>query len=272
MRQTYLKNYVEDRKLRASLELLNWFILFKTANPESIPFAGIFLRLADRTLHHSSNVWSQFISDLKVPTDVLKQFPDDAVVWTQDLSSKYEIEAYLGAAKALFEKNLIGVNEPKQRNFLGRSFVAHPQVLQKLKGLFAAKKNEFFQEANRIRNHSYHVNSALKDHGIVALLKKVNNGYAVTLPNIYEDEQGASVDLAEIFISTHQSIESMIREVRDIFLEFFFQQGGCPSHGSYQGIQSQYGTMTVGLGPKGFEFSDFHETNETPRSLRSIVT
>jgi hypothetical protein len=263
MRQTYLKNYVEDRKLRASLDLLNWFILFKTANPESIPFAGIFLRLADRTLHHSSNVWSQFISDLNVPTDALKQFPDDAVIWTQDLSSKYEVEAYLGAAKALFEKNLIGVNQPKQQNFLGRSIAAHPLVLQKLEDLFAAKKNEFSQVANRIRNHSYHVNSALKDHGIVALLKKANNGYAVTLPNIYMDKDGIPVDLSDIFISTHLSIESMIREVRDILLGFFFQKNGCPSHGSHQGIRSQYGTMTVGLGPKGFEFSDFHETGES---------
>jgi len=259
MRQTYLKNYVENRKLRASLDLLNWFILFKTANPESIPFAGIFLRLADRTLHHSSNVWSQFISDLKVPTDALKQVPDDAVIWTQDLSSKYEIEAYLGAVKTLFEKNLVGVSEPDKQNFLGRSFATHPEVLQHLESLFTTKRNEFFQVANRIRNHSYHVNSALKDHGIVALLKKVNDGYAVTLPNIYEDKQGAPVDLAEVFISTHQSIESMIREVRDIFLEFFFQKDGCPSHGSYNGFQSQYGTMMVGLGPKGFEFSDFHE-------------
>lgn len=262
MRQTYLKNYVEDRKLRASLDLLNWFILFKTANPESIPFAGIFLRLADRTLHHSSNVWSQFISDLKVPADVLKQVPDDAFIWTQDLSSKYEIEAYLGAVKALFEKNLVGVNEPDKQNFLGRSFAAHPQILQRFEGLFATKKKEFFQVANRIRNHSYHVTSPLKDHGVVALLKKVNSGYAVTLPNIYEDEQGASVDLAEIFISTHESIEDLISNVRNMLLEFFFQKDGSPSHGSYQGIQSQYGTMTVGLGPKGFEFSDFHEIGE----------
>lgn len=265
MKRVYLQEYIEDRKLRASLELMTWVALFRTTRRETIPFAAIFIRLADRTLHHSSSVWSHFISDLNVPADALKQFPDDAFIQTQDLASKYEIEAYLGAAKALFEKNLVGVNEPDKQNLLGRSFAGHPQVLQRLERLLATKTNEFFQVANKIRNHSYHVNSQLKDHGVFALLKKVNDGYAVTLPNVYEDDQGNSVDLVEIFISTHKSVESLLHEVRDMLLEFFFQQDGPPSHGSYKGVRSPHGTMMVGLGPKGFEFSDFHEAEEPPR-------
>ena len=216
--------------------------------------------MADRTLYHSANVWSQFIADLNVPADLLKQVPADSFVHTQDLSSKYEIEAYLGAAKALFEKNLMGINEPDKQNLLGQSFGWHPEVLSRLEKLFATKKNEFFQVANKIRNHSYHVNSELKDHGVVALLKKADDGFAVTIPNVYEDSLGSAIDLAEVFISTHESIEALVCDVRNILLEFFFQHEGPPTHGSYQGVQSQFGTMMVGLGPKGFEFSEFHET------------
>jgi hypothetical protein len=106
------------------------------------------------------------------------------------------------------------------------------------------------------------VNSQLKDPGVFALLKRTPAGLAVTLPNVYDDAQGNSVDLVEVFTSTHRSIEQWIREVIDTLLEFFFQQDGPPSHGSYQPVQSPYGTTMVGLGPKGFEYNPFHEVEE----------
>ena len=142
-------------------------------------------------------------------------------------------------------------------------------MLRRLESLFASRKAEFFRVANSIRNHSSHVNSELKDHGVFTLLKKVGNQFAVTIPNVYEDRHGNAVDLAEIFVSTHQSIEALVCDVRNTLLEFFFQQDGPPSHNSYQPVQSPFGTLMVGLGPKGFEFGDFHETKAPHPSIKT---
>lgn len=188
------------------------------------------------------------------------QLTDDAVMETQDVSSKYEIEAYLGAAKVLFEKNFIGIDKGGKQNLLGRSFVAHPDVLNHLKNLFATKEAEFSIIANKIRNASFHLNLQSRDLGFHARIKRANGGYAVTIPNIYVDEQGKSIDLAEVFISTHQYIEILLLEVRDALVNFFFRQDGPPSNRKFQAIRSPFGTMTVNIGPNGFEFSDFHES------------
>jgi hypothetical protein len=165
----------------------------------------------------------------------------------------------LGAAKVLFEKNFIGIKEHGKQNLLGRSFVAHPDILNHLKSLFTTKEAEFSIIANKIRNHSFHLRPQSKDRGFHARIKKANGGYAVTIPNIYVDEQGKSIDLAEVFISTHQSVENLLLEVRDSLVKFFFQQDGPPSNRKFQSIRSPYGTMMVNIGPNGFEFSDFHE-------------
>ncbi len=70
----------------------------------------------------------------------------------------------------------------------------------------------------------------------------------------------------EVFVLTHKYIEELIREVIYVLLEFYFKHDGVPSHGSYTAIRSSYGTMSVGLGPNGFEFSDFHETKESGKA------
>ena len=241
---------------------MQWSVLFGTSAQGPFWFASNFVRLADRCLYHSTNVWSQFISDLNVPVEFLKRLSDDAIMQTQDVSSKYEIEAYLGAAKVLFEKNFIGVNEFGKQNLLGRGFAAHPNYLARLEKLFATNRAEFSLNANKIRNHSYHLNPQSKDRGFLAGIKKANGGFAVTIPNIYVDDQGKSIDLAELFILTHQSIETLLLEVRNILVEFFFQHDGVPSNRKFQSIRSPYGTMMVNIGPNGFEFSDFHEVKE----------
>jgi len=268
MQQIYLQNHVNDCKIRASLDLLNFYILFRTKHSETVSFATIFIRLADRILYHSSKLWSQFFENLNIPADLLRDFPDDALVSTQDISSKYEIEAYLAAVKTLFEENLIGINEPKKQNLLGKSFAKHPSILASLKQLFDAEKNTFFNAANQIRNHSYHVNSGLKDRGVVALLKKVGAEYAVTIPNVYINNNGNPIDLAEIFISTHKSIEILISQSRDRLLDFFFDQNGPPSNRSFQNIRSPYGNLMVGLVPIGFEFNGFHGTKKEVSQFR----
>ena len=272
MKSVYLKLYVEDRKLSASLLLLNDFILSNSIGPQAPPFCVqaqpfcvIFIRLADRVLYHSANVWAKYMSDLNIPTNVLEQMPSDALIGTSDLSSKYEIEAYLGGAKALFETNLVGINGLGKQNLLGRSFSADPAILKRLRQTFNQERKKFFRVANLIRNHSYHVNPELRDGGFVSLLKRSKEGLSVTLPNVYVDKKGKSVDLAEVFFVTHQGMASLFRDVRDTLLAFFFKHAGYPSHGSYRPFGSEYGTMSVGLGPKGFEFSDFHEAAKIKR-------
>jgi len=100
-----------------------------------------------------------------------------------------------------------------------------------------------------------------------ALLKRAETGLTVTLPNVYQDAQSGAVDLAEVFIATHQYIEELIRNIIDALLEFYFQHDGAPTNNSYQPVCSPYGTMMVGLGPKGFTFSDFHEAKEPTKTL-----
>jgi len=262
MRKQYLKEYIEDRKLMVSLDAMHHFALFKTTIGEVFPFVSIFIRQADRTLYHSSNVWFRFISDLNVPVDAFKHIPDDAVMYTQDQVSKYEIEAYLGAAKTLFEKNLSNIAGGGKQNLLGSSFARFPQIRDRLKNMFTTRGSEFFKTANRVRNHAYHVNPELKDIGVHALLKRVDGELTVTIPNVYLDAKGVTVDLADLFISTHKEIGLLIHDVRDVLLEFYFQKSGPPSHGTYYPTRTPFGTMNIGLGPNGFEFSDFHETEE----------
>src|SRR5437867_4614363 len=228
MHQEYIKEYTADRRLRSSLELLKLHILNVAWNTAPGTFSFIFIRLADRALYHATNVWEHFERDLRIPAEILRQVPRDAVINTDDVTSKYEIEAYLGAAKALFEANLIGINEPDKQNLLGECMVDNQEIMRELSALFNKNKEYFFASANKIRNHSYHVNAQLRDEGFVALVKQVNSAYVITIPNVYVDEHGVSIDLADMFVSTHQAIKQLLSEVRDLLLRFFFAKYGPP--------------------------------------------
>ena len=271
MQSHYLDEYVEDRKLRTTLSLTRNTVVFKSKVNNPLSFCLIFFRLADRCLYHSSNVWSQFVTTLKMlehHRGFLEGMSEDARTQTSDLSTKYEIEAYLAAAKALFEDNLLGDSNPKNggprrrrsRDLLGVDFTSDPKTLHRLQKSFTARKKAFFREANKIRNHAYHVNPQLRDPGVQLWVKKVNRRFAVTLPNVFTDDKGNSVDLVEVFAATHQYIRPLITEVRDTLLDYFIQRNGPLSHGTYDAIQSPYGTMVVGIVPEGFYFSPFHET------------
>ncbi len=77
----------------------------------------------------------------------------------------------LGAAKTLFEKNLVGINEPDKQNLLGHGFSTHPEVRDRIKSLFvAAGESLSFPATNDIRNHAYHVRYTLRDIGVVEAL------------------------------------------------------------------------------------------------------
>ena len=266
MRQEYIQKYRNDHRLRSSLELLKLHIFNTAWKASPATFSLIFIRLADRVLYHAMNVWEQFEKNLRIPTEILQQVPKDAVMQTRDITSKYEIEAYLAAAKALFEANLIGINEPNKQNLLGTIFVEDQMLAQQLGAIFENHKIEFFGVANRIRNHSYHVNSQLRDAGFLALVKQVDSAYVVTLPNIYTDEHGAQTDLAEIFISTHEAIEKLLQDIRDLLLRFFFQKYGVPANRTYIQVASNFGNMLACIGPLGFEFKEF-ENAQNEREL-----
>ncbi len=274
MRHEYILEYKADRQLMSSLELLKGHILNRAYNQTSAAFSLIFIRLADRVLYHATNVWERFERDLRIPVEHLQSIPTDAVIGTGDATSKYEIEAYLGAAKALFEANLIGINQPKKQNLLGNSFAEEPGIAQELRALFEASKAIFFGFANTIRNHSYHVNSQLRDAGFQAFVRQINTKYVVTIPNIYVDDQGGPIDLAEVFGSTHRAIKQLLGDVRDVLLRSYFEKYGRPSNRTFIPIESPFGTMLISIGPNGFEFQDFSgpEQSELSQALKNDVT
>ncbi|VAW18472.1 hypothetical protein MNBD_BACTEROID05-38 [hydrothermal vent metagenome] len=260
MREVYITEYKSDRQLRASLELFKSYALFNTPVIQSRShFIVIFIRLADRCLYHSIKTWSLFVSDLNVPVDFLQELGDDAWMETNDVASKYEIEAYLAAAKTLFEKNFIGVNEQGKQNILGGSFNGNMPLLTTIKGLFEKSRAAFFSEANKIRNHSYHINRQLRDAGFTSKIVKSGNSFKVALPNMYEVNNADIIDLAELFISTHKDIVKLLREVREILLQYLFEQHGRPSNNTYLPIETPFGNMIVSLGPEGFDFEEFNK-------------
>lgn len=226
-------------------------------------FSFIFIRLADRVLYHAKNVWEHFERDLRISAETLSLIPNDAVIQTGDITSKYEIEAYLGAAKALFEANLVGINQKKKQNLLGKCFIEEQDLAQELSALFEASKNIFLIDANKIRNHSYHVNSQMRDAGFFAFVKQVNTKHVITIPNIYVDEEGGSIDLAETFVSTHQAIKKLLTDVRDILLRYHFEKYGPPSNRTFIQVQSSFGNMLTSIGPDGFEFKDFPSVEQS---------
>jgi hypothetical protein len=143
---------------------------------------------------------------------------------------------------------------------LGKCFEEEQDIMQELSALFNASKDIYFIDANKIRNHSYHVNSQLRDKGFHALVKQVNSRFIVTIPNIYVDEQGVSIDLTEIFVSTHQVIKQLLADVRDTLLRFYFEKYGPPTNRTFISIESAFGNMLNSIGPNGFEFQEFSST------------
>lgn len=263
MRQAYIAEYKRDLMLRASLELLKSYALFDTpAITSRSHFIVVFLRLADRCLYHSVNGWSHLIDDLNVPADMLGELETDAVMETNDVVSKYEIEAYLSATKSLFEKNFIGIEEAGKQNILGNSFPDSSLTLESLIALFQNGKDHFFPLANKIRNHSCHVNRQLRDAGFTAKIIRAGTLFKVSLPNMYEDNNGDAIDLADVFVESHRHIVALVAETRDLLLAYLEGRHQSPSHNTYLPIESAHGNMMVGLGPAGFEFKDFGESLE----------
>jgi hypothetical protein len=167
---------------------------------------------------------------------------------TGDVSAKYEIEAYLAAAKVLVETNL-------RRKILSRSFARLPALVQLIEGLIGEHSRAYWPVANQIRNHAYHLNPAFRDLGFEAVVEKRGEQFVVSLNHAYEDAEGKSVDLARVFEQAHSSTRVFILAMRDLLLGYWFLVCGPPKNGTYLPVQSQFGNFCVGLGPNGYEIS-----------------
>jgi hypothetical protein len=194
---------------------------------------------------------------LLIRCEFLDELKPDAEMDTSDSVSKFEIEAYLGATKSVFEDNLIGLDCPKKQNLLGRSLGQFPIVSFRLNSTFQAGKDRFWTNANKIRNHRYHLNSNFRDAGYRARICKIGDRFTLTLPHMYVDEAGKPVDLADLFVDTHSFIKPLLIEVRDTLLDFISTQHGAPDHATYASREIAGGGMVVGLGPGGWEFGNW---------------
>ncbi|OGB20372.1 MAG: hypothetical protein A3I66_10365 [Burkholderiales bacterium RIFCSPLOWO2_02_FULL_57_36] len=155
MRDLYIQKYKEDQHARASLQLLTHYLFPHLSLGKSVIFAFTFARLGDRCLYHSLNVWAKFILNLNVPPEILDSISADGALETGDKKSKYEIEAFLAAAKSLTEENLMGIDTQSAENLLGEAFGQHPDAKDGLRAIFAEKKLRFGGIANQVRNHAY---------------------------------------------------------------------------------------------------------------------
>lgn len=243
--------------LQGSLELLRSYVLLSEAcSTQPGRFALIFSRIADRCLHHSLNVWMQFIDDLNIPEEFLKNLKPDSRMMTGDTVSKYEIEAYLGAAKVLFEDNFKGIAKQGKQNLLGVCFEHDKGKRDELRKEFDAEEGKFFKLSHDVRNHGYHLNKQFKDAEFNACVERKGTLFVVTWPNIYVDDKGQPLDLAKLFIDTNTSTTAFISRVRDMLLNYFGEKYGLPKHDNCLGITTRFGNMMATLGPKGFVFND----------------
>lgn len=253
MKTEYFNRFKADKKLQSSLELLRFFALEKACSTLEGRFALIFSRIADRCLYHSLNVWVQFIDDLNIPGEFLKTLTPDARLQTNDTKSKYEIEAFLGAVKVLFEDNFKG---PKGQNILGVCFGHDVIKLNELRKEFDNEKDIIFTLSNKIRNHAYHLNKEFRDVGLYACVERNGDLFVVAWPNIYVDDKGQPLDLAKVFIDANHSTTAFIGRVRDMLLSYFVEKYGQPQHDTCISITTRFGNIVAILGPKGFVFND----------------
>ena len=172
----YFNRFKADKELQGSLELPRYFVLEKAYSTLQGRIALIFCRIVDRCLYHSLNVWMQFIDDLNIPDEFLNARKPDSRLQTNDTKSKYEIEAFLGAAKVLFEDNLKG---PKGQNVLGVCFEHDVIKLSELRKEFDSEEDIFFTLSNKIRNYAYHLNKEFRDVGLYACVERNGDLFVV---------------------------------------------------------------------------------------------
>jgi hypothetical protein len=291
MKDFYLDQHANDLKLAGSLRVMLWTQAFRSSAGFAQPFTTIFLRLADRVLYHSASVWAQFYENIRRLDHFDLDIAPDQRVSTHDITSKFDIEAYLAAAKTLFEDNFVGnggkpqkvcpncralystgrssAPQPRRVSLLEQASGASPGLADAIGASVARAKVAFFKSANRIRNHAYHVNIEMTDRGYEACLIKAGSQTVVSIPNVYIDESGSSVDLAQVFMTTHESISTMMTELRKLLFEFYLKHDGPLPNRTFELMSSRLGRQNVSIGSEGFEFSPFWQAKEFQKNKAS---
>ena len=276
MREAYVTKYAEGTMLRASLDLLwhsaswpppeeeaitmtEWGPLFLTNN--NAPYVPTFIRAADRALYHATNAWRQLAADLSVTQHMPYKLEADARMQTNDRSTKYEKEAFLGSVVAITDEHLIGVAKKGKHNRLGKS----PALGELLIAQLRAAANDFhtlgFESKWReVRNSAYHLTPEMTDWGFLAQIRKQDECYVVELPGIHNVE-GAPTDLVQLLNDSYDAFAEYIALVRDLLTQFSFQHILVPRHNTYINITDPLGNMIVGLGKDGYELRHFPETS-----------
>ena len=223
----------------------------------SAPYIPIFIRTADRALHHATNAWRQLALDLSVIPHLNFELEADAILSTNDRATKYEIEAFLGSVVAITEDNLIGV---KKRNRLGRSWGLGEALIQQLRALAEDfKKLGIASKWKEVRNSAYHLNPEMTDWGILASIRNANGIYHVKLEGVHYAE-GAPTDFVELFNESYSAFIEYITKVRDLLTEFSLQHIQVPQHNTYHSIIDPLGNMGVGYGKDGYDLRHFPQT------------
>ncbi len=259
--------------LRVSLDLLWHHISWPPSKDEAItidqwglpfhltstsaPYVPIFIRTADRALHHATNVWRQLTLDLSIIPHLNFELKADAILCTNDRATKYEIEAFLGSVVAITEDNLIG---GKKRNRLGRSWGLGEPIIQQLRALAEDfRKLGIASKWKEVRNSAYHLNPEMTDWGVLANIQNVSGIYHVKLEGVHYAE-GAPTDFVELFNESYGAFIEYITKVRDVLTEFSLQKITTPKHNTCHSIFDPLGNMIVGYGKDGYDLRHFPQT------------
>lgn len=266
--------------LRASLDLLWHHVSWPPSQEEAItidgwgqpfylsqsnaPFITTFIRAADRALYHATNAWRQLALDLSICSMQLRdcdfELAADALLQTNDRSTKYEIESFLGSVVAITEDNLVGINKVGKYNRLGKSRALGESLIEQLKHLADDFRKLGFESKWRdVRNSAYHLNPGMNDWGSTANIRNEDGVYHVELKNIHYVE-GASNDLVELLNESYSALITYITKVRDALTEFSLQHVKVPRNNTYHSIFDPLGNMIVGYGKDGYDLRYFPDT------------
>lgn len=280
MREQYVRNYTHGMMLRASLDLLWHHISWSPSQEEAItidgwglpfylsqsnaPYVSTFVRAADRALYHATNAWRQLALDLSICSMQLRdcnfELEADALLQTNDRSTKYEIESFLGSVVAITEDNLVGINKVGKYNRLGKSRALGESLIEQLKRLADDFRKLGFESKWRdIRNSAYHLNPGMTDWRSTANIRNEGGVYHVKLEGVHYVE-GAPTDFVELFNESYNAFIEYITKVRDLLTEFSLQHIKIPQHNTYHTISDPLGNMIVGYGKDGYDLRHFPQT------------
>lgn len=265
--------------LRASLDLLWHHVSWPPAKEDTLtitewgpfylsqnnaPYISTFIRAADRALYHATNAWRQLALDLFICYTQLRdcnfELEADAQLQTNDKTTKYEIESFLGSVVAITEDNLVGIDKIGKYNRLGKSTALRYPLIKQLKILADDFRKLGFESKWRdVRNSAYHLNPEMTDWGFVANIRNESGIYHVELKNIHYVE-GAPNDLVELLNESYIALITYITKVRNLLTEFSSQHIKVPQHNAYYSIFDPLGNMIVGYGKDGYDLRYFPET------------